>query len=94
VCGLAANRCDRDMPHRGICLGAMPMALAGLDMHDIADIDLALLVLVRHHAGARGHDQHLLELIWEHVTRPEYTVRFKWNAGDMPPNISKNFSPV
>ena len=24
-----------------------------------------------------------LELIWEHVTRPEYTVRFKWNAGDI-----------
>ena len=27
--------------------------------------------------------QKLLELIWEHVTRPEYTVRFKWNAGDI-----------
>ena len=25
--------------------------------------------------------QKLLELFWEHVTRPEYTVRFKWNAG-------------
>src|SRR6266550_566247 len=27
--------------------------------------------------------QKLLELLWEHVTRPEYTVRFKWNAGDI-----------
>ena len=27
--------------------------------------------------------QKLLELIWEHVTRPEYTVRFKWNPGDI-----------
>jgi len=27
--------------------------------------------------------QRLLELLWEHVTRPEYTVRFKWNAGDI-----------
>jgi len=25
----------------------------------------------------------LLEIIWEHVVRPEYTVRFKWNAGDI-----------
>jgi alpha-ketoglutarate-dependent taurine dioxygenase len=27
--------------------------------------------------------QKILELLWEHVTRPEYTVRFKWNAGDI-----------
>jgi alpha-ketoglutarate-dependent sulfate ester dioxygenase len=27
--------------------------------------------------------QKLLELLWEHVTRPEYTVRFKWNTGDI-----------
>ncbi len=27
--------------------------------------------------------QKLLEMIWEHVTRPEYTVRFKWNEGDI-----------
>lgn len=27
--------------------------------------------------------QKLLELLWEHVIRPEYTVRFKWNAGDI-----------
>jgi alpha-ketoglutarate-dependent sulfate ester dioxygenase len=25
----------------------------------------------------------LLEILWEHVVRPEYTVRFKWNAGDI-----------
>jgi len=27
--------------------------------------------------------QKILEMLWEHVTRPEYTVRFKWNAGDI-----------
>jgi taurine dioxygenase len=25
----------------------------------------------------------VLEILWEHVVRPEYTVRFKWNAGDI-----------
>ena len=27
--------------------------------------------------------QKILEILWEHVTRPEYTVRFKWNEGDV-----------
>ena len=27
--------------------------------------------------------QLLLELLWEHVTRPEFTVRFKWEAGSI-----------
>lgn len=27
--------------------------------------------------------QQILELLWEHVVRPEYTVRFKWNEGDI-----------
>jgi taurine dioxygenase len=27
--------------------------------------------------------QKILEILWEHVTRPEYTVRFKWNPGDI-----------
>jgi taurine dioxygenase len=27
--------------------------------------------------------QKLLEFLWEHVTRPDFTVRFKWNAGDI-----------
>jgi len=25
----------------------------------------------------------ILELLWEHITRPEYTVRFKWESGDI-----------
>ena len=54
--GLTANECDRDMPHRRIGLGAMPMAFAGLDMRDIAHVNLTLFMLRRHHAGARGHD--------------------------------------
>src|SRR5262249_58625326 len=27
--------------------------------------------------------QKILESVWEHATRPEYTVRFKWNEGDI-----------
>jgi taurine dioxygenase len=27
--------------------------------------------------------QQLLELLWEHTVRPEYTVRFKWETGDI-----------
>ncbi len=27
--------------------------------------------------------QKILEMLWEHATRPEYTVRFKWNEGDI-----------
>lgn len=27
--------------------------------------------------------QQLLELLWEHVVRPEFIVRFRWNAGDV-----------
>src|SRR6266436_5307954 len=61
--GLAADGGDRDMPHRRVGLGAVPMALTGLDVHDITDIDLTLLALVCHHAGARGHDQHLIAVM-------------------------------
>src|SRR5207253_5429454 len=41
-------------------LGAVPMALAGLDVNDVADLDLPLLVLVGDLAGARGHDEDLV----------------------------------
>jgi taurine dioxygenase len=27
--------------------------------------------------------QQLLELLWEHMVRPEFVVRFRWNAGDI-----------
>lgn len=27
--------------------------------------------------------QALLELLWEHLVRPEFVVRFRWNAGDI-----------
>jgi taurine dioxygenase len=29
--------------------------------------------------------QKILEILWEHITRPEYTVRFKWNEGALAP---------
>ena len=41
----------------------MPMAFTGLDMHDIAHIDLSLLTLRGHYAGARGHDQYLVAVM-------------------------------
>src|SRR5438270_5224855 len=58
--GLATDQRDRDVAHRRVGLGAVPMALAGLDVHDVADLDLALLVLVGDLAGARGHDEDLV----------------------------------
>ena len=32
---------------------------------------------------APRENQVLLELLWEHVTRPEFTVRFKWEPGSL-----------
>src|SRR5437763_13828312 len=61
--GLAADEGDRDVPHRRVGLGAMPMPFARLDVRDIADVDLLLLALGRHHAGARGPDQHLVAIM-------------------------------
>ena len=52
VGSLTADKCNRDMPHRRIRLGAVPMALTGFDVDDIADIDLALFVLCRRQARA------------------------------------------
>ena len=26
---------------------------------------------------------HLLQMLWEHVVRPEFTVRFKWEPGSV-----------
>jgi hypothetical protein len=63
VCCLTAGECDRDVPHRRIGLGAMPMAFTSLDMDDVTDIDLPLLTLRCHHAGARGNDQHLVAVM-------------------------------
>ena len=44
-------------------LAPMPMALASPDMGDIAELDLALLMLRRHDAGARSHDQDLVTIV-------------------------------
>jgi taurine dioxygenase len=39
---------------------------------------------LKHIAGlAPRESQALLELLWEHVTRPEFTVRFKWEPGSI-----------
>src|SRR5215472_11919999 len=61
--GFAADGGDRDMPHCRIGLGAMPMAIAGLYVHDITDINLTLPVLVCDHPRARGHDQYLVAVM-------------------------------
>src|SRR5262245_6639383 len=41
----------------------MPMAFASLDGCHIADFDLALLMLRRHDACARSHDQDLVAIV-------------------------------
>src|SRR6266436_4588857 len=61
--GFAADGGDCDVPHRRVGLGTMPVAFTSFDGDDITDIDLTLLALVRHHAGARGHDQHLVAVM-------------------------------
>src|ERR1700681_858191 len=61
--GLTANECDRNVPHGRIGLGAMPMSLASLDVRHIANVDLALLMLRRHDAGAGSHDQDLIAIV-------------------------------
>src|SRR3954454_21382832 len=61
--GLAADERDRDVSHRGVSFGAMPMPFAGLDLHDIANVDFAPLVLGRRDAAAVGHDQHLIAVM-------------------------------
>lgn len=39
---------------------------------------------LKHIVGVTPREsQALLELLWEHVTRPEFTVRFKWEAGSI-----------
>src|SRR5580692_1777217 len=49
------------MAHRRRGLGAVPVALAGLDVHDVADLDLLrLAALDRHHALTRRHHQDLV----------------------------------
>src|SRR5215475_11592254 len=61
--GLAANERDRNVPHGRIGLGAVPMALASLDVRHVTDVDLPLLMLRRHDAGARSHDQDLIAIV-------------------------------
>jgi alpha-ketoglutarate-dependent taurine dioxygenase len=39
---------------------------------------------LKHIVGVTPREsQALLELLWEHVTRPEFTVRFKWEPGSI-----------
>ena len=60
---LAVHERNGDMPHRCIGLGAMPVSLSRLDMHDITHIDLALLMLRGHHSRARSYDQQLIAAV-------------------------------
>ena len=65
LCGgeLAAGGCNRDMRHRRIGLGPMQVALAGLDVHDIADGDLALFRVRRDRPSARRDHQDLVTVV-------------------------------
>jgi alkyl sulfatase len=41
-------------------------------------------MFVRRISGLHPREsQKLLELLWEHAVRPEYTVRFRWQEGDL-----------
>jgi taurine dioxygenase len=41
-------------------------------------------MFVRRISGLHPREsQKLLELLWEHAVRPEYTVRFRWQEGDV-----------
>jgi len=67
---LAANERDRNVPHGRIGLGAMPMALASLDVRRIADVDLALLMLRRHESRRRCTELWLRGQAWPIVVKP------------------------
>jgi hypothetical protein len=47
---MTAHKRDRDVTHRGIRFGAMPVPLTRLDMHNITYIDLTLFMLGGDHA--------------------------------------------
>ena len=61
--GLAPDRRKRDMGHRRLRLGPVPMPLARLDLHHVPHLDLALLVFGRDIASARSHDQELVAIM-------------------------------
>ncbi len=54
---LAADGSNSDVRHRRIGFSAMPVALAGFGMHDIANADLTLFFLCRDPAAAGCDDQ-------------------------------------
>jgi hypothetical protein len=60
---LAADSRYRDVRHRRIRFRAMPMALARLDVDDVADGYLALLPFCRDHAFTRCHHQDLIAIV-------------------------------
>src|SRR5580704_11089303 len=61
---LAADRGDRDVTHRRVGLGAVPVPLAGLDVDDVADIDLLRCpTLDRNHPRTRGDDEDLVAIV-------------------------------
>jgi hypothetical protein len=80
VGGLTAGECDRDMPHRRIGLGAMPIAFT-----NITNIDLVLFMFGCDHAGARGHDQHLVTVM---VCHPVVQPWLKLDAAVMVGGVS------
>src|SRR5215471_6240232 len=57
---LALGGRDGDMGHRRIRLGAMPVPLPGLNVHDIADGYFALFMLRGDDAATRRDDQNLV----------------------------------
>ena len=61
--GLTARRRDRDMRQRRVRRRAVPMALAGFNMHDITHGDFALFSLRRRETFARRDDENLIAVV-------------------------------
>src|SRR5687768_16572846 len=60
---LAAGRGDRDVRQRRIRLRAVPVALARLDVHHVADGDIALLGFTGDGSAARRDDEYLIAVM-------------------------------
>lgn len=60
---LAAGHGHSNVRHRGIGLCAMPVPLAGLDVHHIADTDLTLFFIGRHGTTAGCDHQDLITIV-------------------------------
>src|ERR1700722_8239520 len=60
---LAIRHSDGDVAHRGVSLGAVPVALTRLDVGDVTDLDLQSLGCRGDPSAAMGYDQDLIAIV-------------------------------